>query len=136
MSNPPRVVLHTGTPQAPGAELGPVIALAPDAVVTTARSLPLPLVVIAVPDALTQPDAGHALPDGRRAFAVTAVHLPEPGIEGEPAAGVRAGQGADDAFVTLALELDAAALDPRDPDMRMPARSFWCLLFPRLQVCR
>lgn len=119
-------------------EMGELVATAqvamPDVVVVRGvATLPLPAVVVASPEVLDpdlNPDA-----DGRPAvFTVVAVHLPEdPGIDGAGEEDVEARSEHQ-----LALEIaESRFILPASPDgeTRMPARSFWCLLFPRLQAC-
>ncbi len=119
------VQLHAGTPTELGEALAPAGVIGPDAVVAALVTLPLPLTVVASDAALADPAAGTALPDGRRAFAVMAVHVPETDVPDQEDLPFKGGG--------VALEIESPAL--REPTLQHPARSFWCLFFPRLAVC-
>lgn len=112
--------------------MGTAHVLTPDAVtVSGLANLPLPLVVVAPPEALVSPTAGRPTAGrptvGGRELEVVTVHIGSSLPGPDEVAGAR-----------VALEFDEAVLvvPPEDPMARKPARSVLCLLFPRLQACR
>lgn len=118
----------------PTAQLGTATIILPTAVVLDfpMETLKLPLGISALPDAVQDAEDGHRRTDRSRLFNVASVHLSEPGsfqdMEGPD------GLPKSDE-PRWALEISRPSLIPPPPRVGYSARSFWCILFPRLQAC-
>lgn len=118
----------------PTARLGTATIVMPSVVVLDfpRATLELPLGISAMPETLQDPGDGRPRTDHSRLFHVASIHLSEPGtrleVEGQDSPRKSTGD-------QWALELSRPVFLPPPPTAGYSARSFWCILFPRLEAC-
>ncbi len=118
----------------PTTQLGTATIIMPSVVVLDFRveTLNLPLGIVAPPDAVQDAEDGRRRTDRSRLFNVASVHLskPRPSREVAGSDGPRRSDRPQ-----WALEISQPSLVPPPPGDEYSARSFWCILFPRLEAC-
>ena len=118
----------------PSAQLGTATIIMETVVVLDGpkATLNLPLGIVAPPDAVQEAEDKRLRTDGSWLFNVVSVHLSKPRPSREVA-------GSDGPHKSnrpqWALEIGTPSLVPPPPGDESTARSFWCILFPRLEAC-